>query len=126
MQTALFSDIFVGDESKGDESAKFVGPLLIEGEAIIFATKGMRDGAVFTERRIIVTNKQGITGKKVEVSSIWLKSITAFSVENSGTIDLDAEVKIWGSGWGRAEFKFTKGFDVKKVAHYLANAPSGL
>jgi hypothetical protein len=69
-----------------------------------------------------VINRQGLTGKKVEITSVWLKSITAFSLENSGSFDLDAEVKIWGSGWGQAEFKFTKGFDVKKVAHYLASA----
>ena len=122
MQTALFSDLFVGDEKLGHESLNLVSSLLLEGEDVRFATKGIRDGAVFTDRRIIVINRQGLTGKKVEITSVWLKSITAFSIENSGTFDLDAEVKIWGSGWGRAEFRFTKGFDVKKVVHYLASA----
>lgn len=122
MQTALFSDLFVGDEKLGDESLNLVSSLLLEGEEVIFATKGIRDGSVFTDRRIIVINRQGLTGKKVEITSVWLKSITAFSIENPGTFDLDSEVKIWGSGWGRAELRFTKGFDVKKVVHYLASA----
>lgn len=118
----LFSTLFVGDESQGDETLALVSPLLLEGEEVKFATKGLRDGAVFTDRRVIAVNKQGITGKKIEITSLWLKSITGFAIENSGTFDLDSEVKLWGSGWGRAEFQFTKGFDVTKLGAYLAAA----
>ena len=118
----LFAGLFVGDEAKGSETLNIVSPLLLEGENVEFSTKGLRDGAIFTDRRVIAVNKQGLTGKKVEITSLWLKSITGFSIENSGTFDVDAEVKVWGSGWGRAEFKFTKGFDVTKLGAYLANA----
>ena len=120
--SVLFASLFVGDETKGEETLELVAPLLIEGETVLFSTKGIRDGAVFTDRRVMAVNKQGLTGKKIEITSLWLKSLTGFSIENSGTFDLDAEVKVWGSGWGRAEFKFTKGFDVKKLGAYLANA----
>ena len=113
--SVLFTSLFVGDEKNGKETLAIVEPLLLQGENVIFATKGLRDGAVFTDRRLIAVNKQGLTGKKIEITSLWLKSITGFSIENSGTFDLDAEVKVWGSGWGRAEFKFTKGFDVKML-----------
>jgi hypothetical protein len=94
----------------------------LEGEVVKFATKGMRDGAVFTDRRIVVVNKQGITGKKVDFTSIPLRSIAVFSIENSGTFDLDAELTIWGSGYGKAKMQFTKGFQVAKLGKYLAEA----
>lgn len=120
MSEALFQNLFLGDEKKGNETIELVQPLLAEGEAVLRATKGMRDGAVFTTKRIIVVNKQGITGKKIDFTSIPLRSITAFSIENSGTFDLDAEVTIFGSGFGKAKMQFTKGFDVAKLGQYLA------
>jgi len=81
--------------------------------------KGIRDGAVLTDRRMLVYNCQGILGKKVELASFPWRSITAFSVENSGTFDLDAEFKICGSGWGICEVTFTKGTDVRAVLRFL-------
>lgn len=119
MSEALFTDLFLGDEKEGEKTAAAVKPLLVAGEEILFATKGLRDGAAFTNKRIIVVNKQGITGKKIEFASLPLKAITGFTIENSGTFDLDAELKVYGSGWNRAAMKFTKGFDVQKLADYL-------
>ena len=121
MSNALFEKLFLGDEKEGEKTAETVRPLLVAGETILFATKGLRDGAAFTDKRIIIVNKQGITGKKIEFASIPLKAITGFSIENSGTFDLDAELKVYGSGWNRAEMSFTKGFDVKKLADYLGS-----
>ena len=114
--------LFVGDEKSGKETADFVGSLLLDGEEIAIATKGLRDGCVFTNKRILIVNKQGITGKKVEVFSISLRSITAFSVENSGTFDLDAELKVYGSGYSLVQMKFTKGYSLKPIADLLGRA----
>lgn len=119
MSEALFVGLFLGDEKEGEKTAELVRPLLVEGEDIQFATKGLRDGAVFTNKRIVIVNRQGITGKKIEFASLPLKAITGFSIENSGTFDLDAELKVYGSGWNRAEMQFTKGFNVQKLADYL-------
>lgn len=119
MEGILLKGLFLGDEKGGQQTLDLVQPLLLQGEETVIATKGIRDGAVFTSKRIIIVNKQGITGRKVEFFSFPLKAITAFAIENSGTFDLDAELKIWGSGWGCAEMQFTKGFDVKKLADYL-------
>ncbi|WP_230279776.1 PH domain-containing protein [Croceicoccus sp. Ery15] len=119
MSEVLFTGLFLGDERDGGVTADLVRPLLVSGEEILIATKGLRDGAVFTNKRIVIVNRQGITGKKIEFASLPLRSITAFSIENSGTFDLDAELKVYGSGWGRAEMQFTKGFDIKKLADYL-------
>lgn len=58
----------------------------------------IRDLFLFTDRRLILVNKQGITGTKVEYHSIPYRAITHFSVETAGHFDLEAELKIWISG----------------------------
>ena len=64
-------------------------------EKVDLAFKLVRDLLVFTEKRLIIVDKQGMTGKKVEYKSITYRSISRFSVETSGHFDLDAELKIW-------------------------------
>lgn len=70
-------------------------PILIDGEQITGAFKVVRDLFVFTQYRLILADKQGLTGKKVEYHSIPYKSISQFSVETAGRFDMDAELKIW-------------------------------
>ena len=72
--------------------ASQIDPLLVEGEQAFVAYKGMRDYVVFTSKRIIAVNVQGITGKKKDFTSLPLTKIQAFSVETAGTFDLDAGV----------------------------------
>ncbi|TCP29549.1 PH (Pleckstrin Homology) domain-containing protein [Scopulibacillus darangshiensis] len=72
--------------------------ILTESEEIDFAFKLVRDLLVFTDKRFIVVDKQGLTGKKIDYHSIPYKSISHFSVETAGHFDLDAELKIWISG----------------------------
>lgn len=67
--------------------------LLIPGETIERAFKIVRDLFVFTDKRLILIDKQGISGKKVEFHSIPYKSISHFSVETAGTFDLDVEIR---------------------------------
>ena len=55
----------------------------------------VRDLIVFTEKRLILVDKQGVTGKKTSYKSIPYHSISRFTVESSGHFDLDAELKIW-------------------------------
>ncbi|MBO9130927.1 PH domain-containing protein [Bacillus sp. 165] len=93
--------------------------ILVKGEQVEQAFKLIRDMFVFTDKRLILVDKQGMTGKKVEYHSIPYKSITHFSVETAGTFDLDAELKIWISGSSTPvskEFKKdTNIFDVQKT-----------
>lgn len=77
------------------EVKKELGHLLVPQEGINLAYKLVRDLIVFTDFRLIIVDKQGVTGKKVEYKSIPYKSISRFSVETSGHLDLDAELKIW-------------------------------
>ncbi|MCY7863747.1 PH domain-containing protein [Bacillus spizizenii] len=72
--------------------------ILLDGEDVDAAFKLVRDLIVFTDKRLILVDKQGITGKKTEFQSIPYKSISRFSVETAGRFDLDSELKIWISG----------------------------
>lgn len=73
-------------------------PILIEGEILEKAYKLVRDMFVFTNKRLILIDKQGITGSKVDFQSIPYSSIIRFSKESPGLLDLDAELKIWIRG----------------------------
>lgn len=78
-------------------------------ETALFAVKTVRDVSVFTDKRMLIADKQGITGKKIEYCSIPYKSIVAYSIETAGTFDLDAEITLTLSGGIRIELQFFKG-----------------
>jgi hypothetical protein len=96
--------------------------LLIEGEQIELGFKLIRDMFIFTNKRLILVEKQGLTGSKLEYKSVTYKSITRFSIETAGTFDLDAELKIWVSGeqLPSIQKQFTKAVNVYDVQKVLA------
>jgi hypothetical protein len=102
---------------------KDYGKLLIEGEEIELGFKLIRDTFIFTNKRLILIEKQGITGSKVEYKSILYKSITRFSVETAGTFDLEAELKIWVSSETNPSIvkQFNKSVNVYDVQSVLAH-----
>ena len=77
-----------------DELIKEFGNLLIHNESIEIGFKLFRDVFLFTNKRLILVDKQGITGKKINYLSVVYKSISRFSIETAGNFDLDAELKI--------------------------------
>jgi cytoskeletal protein CcmA (bactofilin family) len=79
----------------------------VEGEPVIDAYQSMRDGVVFTNKRIIALNVQSITGSKKHFTSLPYKNIVAYSVETSGTFDLDSELELDCSSLGKVKFEFT-------------------
>jgi hypothetical protein len=98
--------------------------ILAEGEQVEKAYKLIRDLFVFTNKRLILLDKQGVTGKKIEYHSIPYKSITHFSVETAGNFDLESELKIWISGTQipiEKQFKNDKNiYDIQKsLADYV-------
>lgn len=96
-------------------------PLLVEGEVLEKAFKVIRDSWVFTNKRLILVDKQGLTGKKVDYQSIPYKSIVRFSKESTGLFDLDAELKIWLSGMSDPIVKeFSKKANVNDVYQLLS------
>ena len=85
-------------EKSIDKLADDFAPLLAPGESLQRAFGLIRDLVVFTDRRIILVNKQGVTGSKVEYLSIPYRSIVTFSLETAGHFDLEAELRVWVSG----------------------------
>ena len=77
------------------ELLKDYAQLLADFEEIEVGFKLFRDVFIFTNKRLILVDKQGITGSKVEYLSILYKSISRFSIETAGHLELDAELKIW-------------------------------
>ena len=94
----LFSGL-IGNASKkdNDKVERDLAEILIPGEQVELAYVLVRDLIVFTEKRLILVDKQGMTGKKTSYKSIPYGSISRFTVETSGHFDLDAELKIWVS-----------------------------
>lgn len=83
----------------------------------------IRDTFVFTNKRLILVDVQGVMGKKQEYKSINYKSISRFSVETAGTFDLEAELKIWISSEAEPSIKkqFNKSVNVYEVQKVLAH-----
>ena len=69
---------------KVQDGEKLAAPLLIDGETVISAFKSVRDCVLFTNKRVISVNVQGVTGKKRDYTSLPYSKVTAFSVETSG------------------------------------------
>ncbi len=98
--------------------------ILADGEQLVKAFRIIRDMFIFTDKRLILIDKQGITGRKAEYHSIPYRSISHFSVETAGTFDLDAELKIYISGnMNPIEREFRRGADIvgvqKTLAHFI-------
>ena len=102
---------------------KDYGKLLIDGEEIELGFKLIRDTFIFTNKRLILIEKQGITGSKIEYKSIIYKSISRFSIETAGTFDLEAELKIWVSSETNPSIvkQFNKSVNVYDVQSVLAH-----
>ena len=95
--------------------------LLLPGERVLKGYLLIRDTFLFTDRRLILVDRQGITGKKIEYQSIPYRSVVRFAVETAGTFDLDAELRIWLSSTpDPVSRQFTKQVNVYEVQKMLA------
>lgn len=116
-------DALSGNASEVDASQlkETISPLLIDGEEVTQTFKLIRDLIIFTNKRLILVDKQGLSGKKQEILSIPYGSIVKFSKENAGRIDRDAEVKVWVRGEGvPLELQFRKGTDLNPIYRVLS------
>lgn len=101
------------------EYASMVSDLLLPNERVLNAFRAMRDGVVFTDKRVIAVNVQGITGKKRDFTSLPYSKVVAFSVETAGTFDLDAELELYFSGLGKVKFEFTGQTNIVEIAKVI-------
>jgi Bacterial PH domain len=108
----------VSTESVANEFA----PILVEGETIVKSFKLIRDMFVFTNKRLILVDKQGLTGSKVDFMTIPYKSVNYFSKRSASILDLDAEILIWVKGSETPIQKdFRKGENINDVYKTLSS-----
>lgn len=104
-----------------EEVAAELAPFLADGERVELAFRLFRDMIVFTDRRLVTIDRQGVTGKKVDYRTIPYSSITMFSKESAGILDLDAELKLWVRGLAEPlRFQFTKDAPINDVYRVLS------
>lgn len=108
--------------TKVDEVPDDLYQILTEDEEVIIAYKTIRDIATFTNKRIIIRDAQGLTGKKVETYSIPYKSIVMYSSENAGKIlDFNTEIELW-TLIGRMKINLNKNIDIREIDRVIAEA----
>lgn len=109
------------DKVSNEELQSKYQRLLIPEEEIELGFKLLRDTYIFTDKRLILVDKQGVTGSKREYLSLPYKSISRVSLETAGTFDLDAELKIFISSdkTPTVSKKFNKNIDIYEVQKFL-------
>lgn len=95
-------------------------PFLIADEQVLGTYQALRDGVVFTNKRIIAINSQGLSGKKKDMTSLPYSRVQAFSIENAGSFDLDTELELWFSGLGRVKFEFANSVDITDICKMIS------
>ncbi len=121
---SLFNKILGNaSEVSSEKLTEKYGRLLIDTEQVELGFQLFRDVFMFTNKRLILIDVQGLTGSKAEYKSMPYKNISRFSLETAGTFDLDAELKIWISSEDlpTVSKKFNKSIDVYAVQRYLAS-----
>lgn len=112
--------VFKLKKTKGFTNEKLVSPLMVPGESFVGEYQSMRDFVVFTDKRIIAVNVQGITGSKKDFSSLPYSKIQAFSIETAGTFDMDSELEIYFSGLGKVKFEFSGASDIVEIGKLIS------
>lgn len=119
------SSLFKLKPIDNSEAREDFSHFLIDGEEIFSTFKSIRDQVVFTNKRVISADVQGITGSKVDYTSIPYSKIQTFSIETSGTLDLDCEIQLYISAVGKVSFEIKGSFDIigfnKLVSQQILN-----
>lgn len=102
------------------KTADMIEAMLIKGERILSAYQGMRDYVIFTDKRVMSINIQGLSGKKKDFSCLPYSKISAYAVETAGHFDLDAELEIWISGLGHVKFEFSKQTKIELICKLIS------
>ncbi len=103
-----------------DTFLQMIAPTFVDGEFIIGTYQGLRDGVVFTNKRIITINIQGLTGKKKDFTSLPYSKIQAYSIETAGHFDLDSELELWFSGMGKVKLEFVARANVSEICKTIS------
>jgi hypothetical protein len=104
-----------------DEAREDLEPILIDAESIEAAFVLYRDLMVFTNRRLVLVDKQGMTGSKVSYESVPYESVERFKIETAGSFDADAELTLWIRGRNQPFYQeLSRKIDPGKVSRVIA------
>jgi hypothetical protein len=108
----------IGVESVRDE----VNGLLVSGETVEMAFQTVRDQLIFTNKRIISIDVQGLTGKRKSFSSMPYSKIQYFSMQTPGFGELipDSELFVMFSNTFTAKFEFKGNVDIGKIGRMIS------
>ena len=104
-----------------NQTRPVVNELLLQDEKILSVYQTVRDQVVFTDKRIIVINVQGLTGKKTAYMSYPYSRIQNFAVQTAGVLDIDCELLIFFVNGLALQFDFRAGVDIKSISHFIAS-----
>lgn len=99
-----------------------VNGLLIQGEVAVMAFQTVRDQLVFTNKRIISIDVQGVTGKRKSYGSMPYSKIQYFAVQTAGFIEIfpDTELFIMFTNGYTAEFEFKGNVDIGYIGRMIS------
>lgn len=89
--------------------------LLVDGEQIIESFTTVRDQVLFTNKRVLVINVQGLTGKKVSFFSYPYSKVQYFGIETAGVLDIDSELVLMFSNGAKLQFDFKAHVNIKQI-----------
>ncbi|MBR0418098.1 MAG: PH domain-containing protein [Erysipelotrichaceae bacterium] len=93
----------------------------VEGEMTVQAFQTIRDQVIFTNKRIMVVNVQGITGKKISYLSYPYSKVQYFGIETAGFLDIDSELILAFSNGAHLQFDFKTQVDIKRICSYISS-----
>jgi hypothetical protein len=108
-------------EMAPEEVRGSIQPIMVLDETIVKAFKASRDYVVFTDKRLIAVDVQGMSGKKEDFTSLPYNKIQAWSVETAGTFDLDAELELWFSGLGKVRMEFKGQTNIRAIGQMIGS-----
>ncbi len=117
MATELLSWSFISK----CEPSKAILEVLVEGEQVLQCYKTVRDIAALTNKRMIICDTQGFTGRKKEIYSLPYRSIDMWSSENKGTLDMNSELELW-TKVGKMKLQLAAKCDIREFDRILGEA----
>lgn len=105
-----------------DSVREEVNALLVEGETVELAFQTIRDQLVFTNKRIIAIDVQGLTGKRKSYSSMPYSRIQYFSIQTPGFAEIlpDSELTLFFSNNFTARFEFVGHVDIGRIGRMIS------
>lgn len=99
-----------------------VDGLLVRDEQVIYAFQTIRDQLVFTDKRIIAIDVQGVTGRKKSFSIMPYSKVQYFSIQTPGFVELfpDCELFLMFSSGFTARFEFKGKVDIGQIGRIIS------